>query len=144
LDALTRARAGHNHRAPQRVRIRRARAEQPPNVLRATLLGETADDVPGPQDLLVLESNLDDCNPEWLGALTADLLARGARDVWYTPAVMKRGVRHGAQCAGRAARADALCEWIFRSTKTFGIRHHAVRRDELARRFEQATTPWGR
>lgn len=115
-----------------------------PNVLRATLLGETADDVPGPQDLLVLESNLDDCNPEWLGALTADLLARGARDVWYTPAVMKKG-RPGTVLSvlAEAARADALCEWIFRSTTTFGIRRHAVRRDELARRFEQATTPWG-
>ncbi|HRR34105.1 MAG TPA: nickel pincer cofactor biosynthesis protein LarC [Kiritimatiellia bacterium] len=115
-----------------------------PNVLRATLLAEATEEGAGPRDLLVLESNLDDCNPEWLGALTADLLERGALDVWLTPAVMKKG-RPGTvlSALADAARADALCEWIFRATTTFGIRRYAVQRHELARRFEQATTPWG-
>ena len=115
-----------------------------PNVLRATLLAETAADAPGARALLVLECNLDDCNPEWLGVLTTDLLERGALDVWLTPAVMKKG-RPGTVLSvlSDAARADALCERIFRSTTTFGIRRHGVQRNELERRFEQVTTPWG-
>ena len=115
-----------------------------PNVLRATLLAETAADAPAARDLLVLESNLDDCNPEWLGALTADLLERGALDVWHTPAVMKKG-RPGTVLSvlTDATRADALCEWVFRATTTFGVRRRTVQRDELERRIEQVTTRGG-
>jgi uncharacterized protein (TIGR00299 family) protein len=115
-----------------------------PNVLRATLQTE-ADAAPASGGLLVLETNLDDSNPEWLGALTADLLGRGARDVWHTPAVMKKG-RPGVVLSVLAdpAHAAALREWIFRATTTFGIRSYAVQRETLARRFEQAATPWGR
>ena len=115
-----------------------------PNVLRATLLAEAPAEAPGARELLVLESNLDDCNPEWLGALTADLLERGALDVWLTPVVMKKG-RPGTLLGvlARAEDAPALREWIFRSTTTFGIRHYAVGRETLERRFENARTPWG-
>jgi uncharacterized protein (TIGR00299 family) protein len=118
-----------------------------PNVLRATLFAEVeAAPVPPAADaeLEVLETNLDDCNPEWLGTLTADLLERGALDVWYTPAVMKKG-RPGTVLSVLAEppKAAALREWIFRSTTTFGIRSYAVRRETLSRRFENVSTPWG-
>ena len=118
-----------------------------PNVLRATLLSEPAAAMrPGLPDeaLLVLETNLDDCNPEWLGTLTADLLERGALDVWYTPAVMKKG-RPGTVLSvlAEAPKAAALREWVFRSTTTFGIRSYAVQRETLDRRFENVATPWG-
>jgi hypothetical protein len=118
-----------------------------PNVLRATLLSEAAAAAPaaGPaSDLLVLETNLDDSNPEWLGTLTADLLERGALDVWLAPVIMKKG-RPGAVLSvlSAAANAQALRERIFRSTTTFGIRFYPVRREELERRFENVRTPWG-
>lgn len=118
-----------------------------PNVLRATLLCEASADCtssePG-DDLLVLETNLDDCNPEWVGALVSDLLERGALDVWQTPVVMKKG-RTGTLLSvlAPAAQAPALREWLFRSTTTFGIRHYPVQRETLERRFETAHTPWG-
>ena len=116
-----------------------------PNVLRATLLAETeaAPSVP-PADLLVLETNLDDCNPEWIGALTSDLLERGALDVWHTPIVMKKG-RSGTLLSVLAAvsNAAALRERIFRSTTTFGIRFYPVQRETLTRRIENVRTPWG-
>jgi hypothetical protein len=118
-----------------------------PNVLRATLLSASAaaatPALPS-DDLLVLEANLDDCNPEWLGALAADLLGRGALDVWLTPVIMKKG-RPATVLSVLAAAADAaaLRERIFRSTTTFGIRFYPVLRETLARRFESARTPWG-
>lgn len=116
-----------------------------PNVLRATLLAAAEAESPAAADgLLVLETNLDDCNPEWLGALTADLLKRGALDVWQMPATMKKG-RPGTVLSLLATVADAaaLREWIFRSTTTFGIRFYPVQRETLERRFESVRTPWG-
>ncbi|MEI7902443.1 MAG: nickel pincer cofactor biosynthesis protein LarC [bacterium] len=116
-----------------------------PNVLRATLLAESAaaNTVPA-ADLLVLETHLDDCNPEWLGTLAADLLERGALDVWLTPVIMKKG-RPGTLLSvlADASGADALRERIFRSTTTFGIRFYPVQREALDRRFETVRTPWG-
>jgi uncharacterized protein (TIGR00299 family) protein len=116
-----------------------------PNVLRATLLAATETAEPaGDDDLLVLETNLDDCNPEWTGALSADLLSHGALDVWQTPIVMKKS-RAGTllSALAPAAEAAALRERIFRATTTFGIRYYPVQRETLARRFETVTTPWG-
>ena len=116
-----------------------------PNVLRATLLAAADAGPSAPEDgLLVLEANLDDCNPEWLGALSSELLGLGALDVWVTPVVMKKG-RPGTVLSvlARDAEAAALRERIFRATTTFGIRDYAVRRETLARRFETAHTPWG-
>ena len=118
-----------------------------PNVLRATLLGDSAAGASAAEDgdgLLVLETNLDDCNPEWIGALTADLLERGALDVWHTPVVMKKG-RPGTLLSvlAPAGLAAALRERMFRSTTTFGIRYYPVQRETLERRFETAHTPWG-
>ena len=119
-----------------------------PNVLRATLLeGAASSDTSDKADsssLLVLETNLDDCNPQWIGELIGRLLARGALDAWATPATMKKG-RPGVILGVLAAaeKADVLREQIFRATPTFGIRAHAVTRETLARCFETVRTPFG-
>ena len=116
-----------------------------PNVLRATVLESVASVGNAESEpVVVMETNLDDCNPEWLGALTADLLTRGALDVWQTPVVMKKG-RAGIVLSVLAPQACAalLRERIFRATTTFGIRTYAVQREVLARRYEQVQTPWG-
>ena len=115
-----------------------------PNVLRATLLSDASASPASGSERVVLETNLDDCNPEWVGALMSDLLERGALDVWCTPILMKKN-RAGTLLGvlAKAADAEALRERIFRSTTTFGIRSYAVRRDELDRRFAPVATPWG-
>jgi len=114
-----------------------------PNVLRATLLAE----LPVEQEtegLLVMETNIDDCNPEWVAALADDLLARGALDVWQTAVVMKKG-RTGIVLSVLAptALAPALRERIFRATTTFGIRFYPVQRETLERQIETVQTPYG-
>jgi len=121
------------------------------NVLRATLLEgeEKCDRSNGAvgtsgSSLLVLETNLDDCNPQWIGELIARLLARGALDVWAQPVTMKKG-RPGIVLGVLAApeAAETLREEIFRATTTFGIRSYAVAREMLERRFETVSTPFG-
>ena len=94
--------------------------------------------------LLVLEANLDDCNPEWIASLVPVLLEQGALDVWQTPIIMKKG-RAGVLLSVLTSEpcAEALRETIFRGTTTFGIRYYSVRREVLERRFEQVATPYG-
>ena len=114
-----------------------------PNVLRATLLAEQPAHTQE-ADTLVMETNIDDCNPEWVAALADDLLKRGALDVWQTPAVMKKG-RAGTVLSvlAPAGIAPALRECIFRSTTTFGIRFYPVQRETLERQMETVQTPYG-
>lgn len=131
-----------------------------PNVLRATLLEESAaEGSPQPHEcttaatgllrensrtLTLLETNLDDCNPEWLGTLLDDLLGLGALDVWHTPIIMKKG-RPAVQLSVLAepAIADGCRTLIFKSTTTFGIRSSSVERTELERKFIEVETTWG-
>jgi len=114
-----------------------------PNVLRATLLSEQPSEAGG-DGLLVMETNLDDCSPEWIAALTRDLLAQGARDVWQIPIVMKKG-RSGVLLGvlAEACNAAALRERMFRSTTTFGIRFYPVGRETLGREMRAVQTPYG-
>jgi uncharacterized protein (TIGR00299 family) protein len=120
-----------------------------PNVLRATLMSGvqgSESEVLSPEsaNLLVLEANLDDCNPEWIASLVPVLLEQGALDVWQTPVVMKKG-RAGVVLSVLAPeeRAATLRETIFKGTTTFGIRYYPVQREILERRFEQVKTPYG-
>jgi len=118
-----------------------------PNVLRATILSSPPSSLlPPPSDhgLLVLETNFDDCNPEWIASLVPVLLEQGALDVWQTPIIMKKG-RSGILLSVLAPEtiANALRETIFRGTTTFGIRYYPVQREVLERRFEQVATPYG-
>ena len=118
-----------------------------PNVLRATLMSSPISDLrPLTSDskLLVMEANLDDCNPEWIASLVPVLLEQGALDVWQTPILMKKG-RAGLLLSVLAPEACAgiLRETIFRGTTTFGIRYYPVQREVLERRMEQVATPYG-
>jgi uncharacterized protein (TIGR00299 family) protein len=120
-----------------------------PNALRATLLETTETDPPSvagasADALCVIETNLDDCNPQWIGDLISRLLEAGARDAWATPVTMKKS-RPGFVLSVLAAPAEVpeLQRLIFMGTTTFGLRSHAVTRTTLERRFETVRTPWG-
>ena len=116
-----------------------------PNVLRATLLdaGEGESAAPAGK-LVVLETNLDDCNPQWIGELIERLLNEGALDAWATPIIMKKG--RPALTLSVLAEPEAgsrLQRSIFQATPTFGIRAHSVDRTALSRRHETVATPYG-
>jgi uncharacterized protein (TIGR00299 family) protein len=114
-----------------------------PNLLRATLLEDTA--TGNPSDVcLVLETNIDDTTPELVGALTQKLLAGGAFDVFTTSIQMKKqrpGMLLTVLCA--PARRDTLLDLIFTESTTFGVREHLTRRTMLDRQWEPVTTPYG-
>jgi uncharacterized protein (TIGR00299 family) protein len=118
-----------------------------PNVLRA-ILGRTAGSK-GEHDwesdtIAVLETNLDDINPEILGNFVEQALSAGALDVFHTPVQMKKnrpGVLLTVLCA--EADGDKFTEMILCETSSFGVRRHNAERRKLAREFTSVKTTFG-
>ncbi len=91
-----------------------------------------------------LETNLDDCPAEWLGAVMEHLFAEGALDVWFTPIQMKKH-RPGTMLSVLADESsrERLIEIILTETTAFGVRVERIERVKLERRIETVTTPYG-
>jgi uncharacterized protein (DUF111 family) len=92
----------------------------------------------------VLETNLDDANPEWLGHFMERAMAAGALDAFQTPVLMKKnrpGVLLTVLCA--TAEADRFSELILRHTSAFGLRRTVAERRKLRREFHTVPTTYG-
>ncbi len=113
-----------------------------PNVLRVTLGQPVA---PHQADTaIVIETNIDDMNPEAYEYVSARLFAAGALDVWTVPIVMKGGRPATQLCAlGSNDAVDALIDLILTETTTLGVRTYQVRRTKLQRRSLKVTTQYG-
>lgn len=113
-----------------------------PNLLRV-FLGRAAIEPEGERQVLV-ETNLDDMNPEVLARVEDRLFELGAVDVWRTPVLMKKarlGVTLSVLCP--AASLAELREAIFTETTAIGLRQTEVDRLALERRIETVATSWG-
>ncbi len=78
---------------------------------------ELAEAGDGGEHCVVLETNIDDMNPQLYEPLLAGLLADGARDVWLTPVQMKKG-RPGIVVSVLCdpARRDLLSDRLLRES----------------------------
>jgi len=114
-----------------------------PNVLRV-MLGARAGLGAGRDEMLVIETNIDDMNPELYEHTAARLFAAGAADVTLVPAQMKKG-RPGIllQVLASPDRRDAVVGVLFAETTTIGVRFHRVERLKLERRITEVATPYG-
>ncbi len=115
-----------------------------PNVLRV-LIGESAETEPANADqVMLLETNLDDATPQVVAHAVEQLLKAGALDVWSVPIVMKKG-RCGLTLAVlcRIADLDVMEGILFGETPTFGVRRQILDRTTLRRRHETVDTPFG-
>ncbi len=111
-----------------------------PNVLRA-FIGKAEE--PG-HKVMVLETNIDNMNPEIYSYLVPKLLEMGALDVYTIPILMKKN--RPANLLGILCPEPlvaAVEAWLFRETPTLGIRKHAVDRTEMERKPIQVQTPYG-
>jgi uncharacterized protein (TIGR00299 family) protein len=113
-----------------------------PNVLRV-LIGE-AEDAAALHEVIVIEAEIDDMNPQIFGVLMDRLLAEGALDVFYTAIQMKKN-RPGTLMTVVAApgQRERLTATIFRETTTIGVRYRQMMRDCLAREIVIVATPFG-
>ncbi len=113
-----------------------------PNVI-GLRVGE-GDDAPGATTLSLVETNVDDMNPEAFPYVSERLFELGARDVWLTPINMKKG-RAGAMLSalvdpGIERQAVAL---VLRETTTLGVRVSPVDRYEAERESVTVETSIG-
>ena len=118
------------------------RAYERPSFLRLMLL--EWEEAPEKDDILQLETNVDDCTPEALGYVMERLLEGGARDVFFTPVYMKKqrpGTLITVLCDEE--RRVALETILFRETTTIGVRRVTMERTVLPRRGETVQTSLG-
>ena len=97
------------------------------------------------ETVVVLESNLDDMNPELLGYLMDSLFDAGAKDVSFSPIQMKKN-RPGTQLQviGQPEDRERLTAIIFRESTTLGIRYSFSQRAVLKREGLVVDSPWGK
>ncbi len=114
-----------------------------PNLLRL-VLGDATDEYQTDQ-VRVLETNIDDMNPEFYDFLMDRLFAGGALDVFLSPLQMKKN-RPGTllRVVAPEHRADALTDIILRDSTTLGVRSFPASRRKRSREICEVETRFGR
>ncbi len=96
------------------------------------------------QNLLLLETNIDDLSPQILGYVMERALESGAFDCWFTPIQMKKN--------RPATMISILCEkdkrevftkLLYKETTTLGVRISEIKRDCLPREIVKIETEFG-
>ncbi len=104
-----------------------------PNVLRL-FIGELNDWMGEIDEVILLESDIDDSSPEILGSAAEELLGRGALDVSLIPIYMKKN-RPGIRLSvlAKEEKLWEILKSVFSLTTTLGVRFQRVRRYKLSR-----------
>jgi len=113
-----------------------------PNLLRL-MIGRSAE-VDEARLVEVVETNLDDWNPELWPHVAKRLLKAGALDVSLVPMQMKKG-RPGflLRVIVDPAHDVPVKEVILTETSSIGLRFHTMQRLTLPREMIEVDTPWG-
>lgn len=117
-----------------------------PNALRL-ILGEMVEEEskPTPERVMVIETNIDDMNPQAYGFVMERAFEAGALDVFMTPVQMKKdrpGTMLTVLC--EPEKADAIIDILLAETTTLGVRFYEARRRVLAREVTEVETRYGR
>jgi uncharacterized protein (TIGR00299 family) protein len=117
-----------------------------PNLLRL-LVGEAAEVAAGSsavEPIAVIETVIDDSNPQVLAYVSELLLEAGAWDVYRVAVQMKKG-RTGVQVTilCRPDLVPTLEEILFRETTTIGLHWRLESKSSLKREFVNVSTSWG-
>ena len=112
-----------------------------PNVMRL-IIGETPE--ADAAEMVQIETNIDDMNPQFYGYVMDKLFAAGAKDVYLIPIQMKKN-RPGTLLGVICLRRDeaAIGELILRETTTLGMRVLPIGRHEALREFRKVETRYG-
>lgn len=122
-----------------------------PGILRAMLIEEVADaeikrekTAEQADVMYMLETNIDDCSGEQLGAVMEQLLEGGAADVFYTPVFMKKNrPAYQLNVLCRETLISAMETILFAGTTTIGIRKVRMERSILPRKQRKLVTRFG-
>lgn len=113
-----------------------------PNVLRV-YLGEKQK-TEKIEEQYILETNIDDMNPEFYGYVEEKLFDIGALDVFKTPIFMKKG-RPGIKLSVLINEQieKGVLDIIFEETTSIGVRKYKVEKIMLNREFSKVKTQYG-
>jgi hypothetical protein len=118
-----------------------------PNVLRLMVGDRTQiyDQTYETDELVDIQANIDDLNPQIYDHVVDRLFEAGARDVTLTPTIMKKG-RPAVTISVLAepSARERIAAVLFAETSTIGLRHHPVARFKLTREIKEVDTRWGR
>lgn len=116
--------------------------EQVPNLLRV-MIGDVEPEFQH-DDVVTVETNIDNMNPEVYPYVMDKLLNAGAHDVYLIPIIMKKG-RPGILLSAMVERSklDAALDIVFRETTTLGARIQPVGRRKIPRASKQVKTSLG-
>jgi uncharacterized protein (TIGR00299 family) protein len=113
-----------------------------PNVLRV-LVGEASEQA-ATEQIVVINCEIDDMNPQIFGLVMDRLYAAGALEVYFAPVQMKKN-RPGTLLTilARPDQRQQLSSIVFHETTTIGVRYHEVTRERLDREIVPIATPYG-
>jgi uncharacterized protein (TIGR00299 family) protein len=116
--------------------------EQLPNILRV-FVGKLESNYMS-DEIVSIETNIDDMNPEIYPYVIEKLISAGAHDAYLIPILMKKG-RPGIILSVLAEREkiNRLLDIIFRETTTLGVRIQPIERKKLPRSTKQVQTSFG-
>jgi pyridinium-3,5-bisthiocarboxylic acid mononucleotide nickel chelatase len=113
-----------------------------PNILRLWIGENQAN--PALEEIWLLETQVDDLNPQIVGYLFDRLLAAGAVDIFSQPVSMKKSRPAILLTTICHLEKIGICEQIiFQETTTLGIRRSRQERAILPRQIETVETPYG-
>ena len=107
--------------------------------IESSAIGEARND-----EIIKIETNIDDAPGELLGYVMEKLFDAGARDVYFTPITMKKNRPAVMLSVIADDDARALEDIILRETTTIGLRRTRMSRRVLARTVETVETPDGK
>jgi|TARA_B100001971_G_C18217306_1_gene554736 uncharacterized protein (TIGR00299 family) protein len=96
------------------------------------------------EDIILLETNIDDASGEIIGYVQNLLIEKGCRDVWVTPIQMKKNRPSILLSVLTDAKDEKdIVEIIMKETPTLGIRRKSVERHIASREIVPVSIPYG-
>lgn len=113
-----------------------------PNMLRV-ILGEV-DEESDDEELVMIETNIDDMNPELYEAAMDSLFKAGALDVYLSPIIMKKS-RPASKISvlSTETNREIMTQVLLQETSSFGLRYYKVGRTVLEREIISVKTIYG-
>ena len=113
-----------------------------PNVLRVYL--GTIQESEKIEEQYIIETNIDDMNPEFYEYIEEKLFSNGALDVYKTAIIMKKG-RPAIKLSVlvSADKEEEVLKIIFKETTSIGVRKYKVEKIMLDRDFSKKKTVYG-
>lgn len=108
-----------------------------PNVVRG-YLGEIVLPQQNLEELLVLQANIDDMNPEYYEFIISKLLENNCQDVWLTPIIMKKNrPANILNVLLERNLLEKIAKLILQETTSIGLRYYPVQRIVASRQLEE-------